>query len=271
MNREAWSSAAQQIQQAIVDVLARWAHCLSERTADCGKTAERTANTHEAVAELAADRIRRPSGAGSAVPNRRTEAAPQPVTKDPIGRLPPDYLRLDPGDPGHAVVGPVSESDGRGIARAHVLATRVAFRDLPGAAEHLDDFLLSSLGPRMIAQWDRQARSAEPGLLVARTADDGIAGFILTSTRESGVGDLHAWYVHPNWHGRGVGRALIEAALERWGNVDVHTQTTAGTAAVDRYLRHGFEIVGESDTPPPLAAAGLLAPQVLLKRSATAE
>ncbi|MEU7767432.1 GNAT family N-acetyltransferase [Nocardia sp. NPDC049190] len=169
---------------------------------------------------------------------------------------------------GPAIVGPAHTTDGPGIARAHVLATRVAYHDLPGAAQHLDDFLLGDLGPRRIAEWSQLAASGEPGLLVARTADNTVAGFSWVSIRDDGAGVVNAWYVHPNWHGTGVGRDLMRAALIRLGNVDVYSQTTVGTAAIERYQRYGFEKFGElGDTPPPLRDAGLHAPQVGLKRS----
>ncbi|MEV6072937.1 GNAT family N-acetyltransferase [Nocardia sp. NPDC052001] len=170
---------------------------------------------------------------------------------------------------GPTTVGPARITDGPGIARANVLASRVAYRDLPGAAQFLDSFLLNDLGPRKIADWSELAASGEPGLLVARTEGATVAGYIWVSTSDDGTGAINSWYVHPNWHGAGVGRALMRAGLGRLGKVDVYTQAILGTGAIERYQRYGFTILeGLRDTPRPLREAGIHAPLVPLKRLA---
>ncbi|MEV6426123.1 GNAT family N-acetyltransferase [Nocardia sp. NPDC051463] len=209
---------------------------------------------------------------------------------DPHNRLPSEYLDLTPDEVGPAIVGPAQATHGPGIARAHVLASRAAYLELLEAirrgdvlladldprmianwSKNLDDFLLADLGPRKIVDWSRLAMAGEPGLWTACTADNTVAGLIWVSTRDDGAGMVNAWYVHPNWHGTGVGRDLMRTALGRLGNVDVYTQTTMGTTAVARYERYGFKIFGErGDTPPPLRHAGLCAPQVTLKLSSKA-
>ncbi|MFB8006018.1 GNAT family N-acetyltransferase [Nocardia sp. NPDC056000] len=177
--------------------------------------------------------------------------------------------RLSADETAPTTIGRAQATDGPGIARANVLASGVAYRDLPGAAEHLDRFLLNDMGPRKLADWSEVAESGDPGLLVARTADGTVAGYIWVSMSDDGSGSIDSWYVHPNWHGAGVGRELMRAGLERLGNVDVYAHTVLGTAAVERHQRYGFVILdGLRETPQPLRNAGIHAPLVALKRPA---
>lgn len=83
---------------------------------------------------------------------------------------------------------------------------------------------------------------------------DGIAaGF-------SGIaeGKLEMLFVHDDFRGRGVGSALLRAALDRFPGLtlDVNEQNPQ---AVGFYLHHGFEVVGRQETdsdgrPFPLLA-----------------
>ncbi|MYW97523.1 GNAT family N-acetyltransferase [Amycolatopsis rubida] len=72
---------------------------------------------------------------------------------------------------------------------------------------------------------------------------DGIlAGF-------SGIaeGKLEMLFVHDDFRGRGVGSALLRAALDRFPGLtlDVNEQNPR---AVGFYLHHGFEVVGRQET-----------------------
>lgn len=58
--------------------------------------------------------------------------------------------------------------------------------------------------------------------VILAEAEDATVGFIEVSVRtrvehstEEHVGYVEAWYVKPEWHGRGAGRALMHAA-EEW-------------------------------------------------------
>ena len=67
----------------------------------------------------------------------------------------------------------------------------------------------------------------------------GVVGFVAADDDEI------TWlYVHPDHHGRGIGRGLLRHAVERCGPV-VRTEVLAGnTPAIGLYESEGFEVVG---------------------------
>ncbi|WP_280247110.1 GNAT family N-acetyltransferase [Nocardia abscessus] len=168
------------------------------------------------------------------------------------------------------VIGPARETDGPGITRAHLLGSKNALDGIPGAAPaDVERFLLTDLGPRKLKDWTRLASSDDPGLFVARTTADDIAGFIWVSHRADGAGVLMAWYVHPVWQGQDVGGRLMRKGLDHLGDVDIHTSTTKGSAAEKIYRHYGFiedEAAPEAayETPPPQRAHNIEAPLVPL-------
>lgn len=170
-------------------------------------------------------------------------------------------------------IGSATAADGPGITRAHLLATREMFRDWTNSLPTLDEFLLTDFGPRKLVMWTDLGATGDAGLLVARTVDGKVAGFIHSGIREAGnrsVGEIHAWYVHPKWHGRGVGRDLMHRALdnlEHGGAEQIHVGTTGGSKAVARYERYGFRQFGELDTVTALQEkTGIRTPQILMVR-----
>lgn len=86
--------------------------------------------------------------------------------------------------------------------------------------------------------------------------DEGIDGFIRVSSGSiapvSGCSqvEISTFYVQPRHHGKGVGKALLAAALERCrelGATSVWLTTNAENApAISFYLKQGFEHVGET-------------------------
>ncbi|WP_328409523.1 GNAT family N-acetyltransferase [Nocardia sp. NBC_00403] len=268
---EELSQLRQQFAKILADILDREARAMARSVERFGAEARQAARSLDETNSRAAGEIGDSAEPASVRPMGSSGTPSRSAIGAGDDRLPSEYLDPTLDGVGPVTVGPAQATDGPGIARAHVLASRVAFRDLPGAAEHLDDFLLGNLGPRKIVDWSRLAASGEPGLWVARTADNTVAGFIWVSTRDDGAGVVNAWYVHPNWHGTGVGRGLMQTALDWLGDVDVYTQTTVGTKAIRRYKEHGFGVFGElEDTPLQLKDAKLDAPQVALKRFAGA-
>jgi GNAT superfamily N-acetyltransferase len=107
---------------------------------------------------------------------------------------------------------PAEPDDAMGVARIHVRAWQVAYRDL------LPDEYLSSLKPE-----DRAARYTfggtdprQPMTTVAVDAAGTIRGFATTCAARDedtpGHGELAAIHVDPDWWGRGVGVALLASS-----------------------------------------------------------
>jgi putative acetyltransferase len=95
-----------------------------------------------------------------------------------------------------------------------------------------------------------------PHLFCARDSGGSLVGFV-------GVADgkMEALFVHPAWHGLGIGRRLAEYAMGQLGatEVDVNEQNEQ---AVGFYRKLGFEVLGRSELdgtgkPFPLLHLGL--------------
>ncbi len=74
-----------------------------------------------------------------------------------------------------------------------------------------------------------------------RDADGVVVGFIGTAQRK-----VEMLFIHPDYRGQGIGRALLSYAINERGAtmVDVNEQNDQ---AVGFYLRMGFEVVGRSE------------------------
>jgi mycothiol synthase len=81
-------------------------------------------------------------------------------------------------------------------------------------------------------------------LLVAEDQDGGISGLHWTKRRGDGVGEVHNLAVHPEAHGRGLGRALLWSGLRHLGEVGcgrvILWVDAANEAAVALYREAGF-------------------------------
>jgi putative acetyltransferase len=118
-------------------------------------------------------------------------------------------------------------------------------------------------GPRLLEVWEAAVRATHdflseadiaslrplvvpalfglPALAGARDAVGTLIGFVGVDGEK-----MEALFVHPAWHGAGVGRRLAEHAMSalRVTSVDVNEQNPRAVA----FYRHlGFEVVGRSD------------------------
>jgi GNAT superfamily N-acetyltransferase len=107
---------------------------------------------------------------------------------------------------------PAEPADAMGVARVHVRAWQVAYRNL------LPDEYLNGLKPE-----DRAKRYTfggtdprQPMTTVALDASGTIRGFATTCAARDedvpGYGELAAIHVDPDWWGRGVGAALLASS-----------------------------------------------------------
>ncbi|MFE2961044.1 GNAT family N-acetyltransferase [Nocardia tengchongensis] len=146
-----------------------------------------------------------------------------------------------------------SPGDVSGIAHVMTEASASAYAHLPESAVWLPR-VLASMALRMPAVYEERLgeighRRAAHRVLVAETSDNRIAGLIDIGVRDDGAGQLYAWHVPPEFHGRAiaeigptVGNALMAAALDHLGAVDVYSNTTVGTVGLRAHQKQGFEI-----------------------------
>lgn len=107
-----------------------------------------------------------------------------------------------------------SRDDAVEIARIHVEAWRDAYAAL------LPPEYLARLDPSIeAARWNRSASSRLENTLVA-DADGEIAGYAIIGPargqRTEPAGEVYALYVETDWREQGIGRALIDAAFDRF-------------------------------------------------------
>lgn len=86
--------------------------------------------------------------------------------------------------------------------------------------------------------------------------EDGIDGFIRVSSGKSppveadSRTEISTLYVQPRHHGKGVGKALLAAGLQRARDNDARsiwlTTNSENTNAIDFYLAQGFEKIGHT-------------------------
>jgi L-amino acid N-acyltransferase YncA len=152
--------------------------------------------------------------------------------------------------PSDVVVRPAWIDDADIIAYVHVRAWQVAYRG------HMPDHFLDKLDVRERAMaW--RATLAKPGqyVLVSETAPGRIGGFVsLVASRDADAapltGEIAAIYVDPDQVRRGVGSALISAALARSRELGFRCVTlwvlSANTPARAFYEHCGFVVEGKN-------------------------
>ena len=94
-----------------------------------------------------------------------------------------------------------------------------------------------------------EERLRDMALFVATAPDGAVVGTIACQDVGGGLGHLRGMAVRPDWQGRGIADALIEAAqaeLERVGCRRVNLHTTQPLARARRfYASHGFRLTGD--------------------------
>lgn len=95
-------------------------------------------------------------------------------------------------------------------------------------------------------------RARQPGFLLVAEAGTDVVGFAHV-LRLEGTAHLEQLAVHPDHHRRGLGSALLRAAMERAAE-EGHDELTLSTYAdvpwnAPFYRRHGFEVI---ERPGPL-------------------
>jgi ribosomal protein S18 acetylase RimI-like enzyme len=109
---------------------------------------------------------------------------------------------------------PARTQDATEIARIHVEAWRDAYAAL------LPPEYLARLDPRIeAARWNRAESRRLENTLVA-DADGEVAGYAVIGPARGQYaqpsGEIYALYVETDWREQGVGRALVDAAFERF-------------------------------------------------------
>jgi GNAT superfamily N-acetyltransferase len=126
-----------------------------------------------------------------------------------------------------------------------MLRIRAAERaDLPRIWEVRLGVTENRLENRALATEDEVAWYMDQAIFLVAETEAGVVGFTCANDR---IGYVWALFVDEAAQGRGVGGALLDAALARLadaGHRQVHLTTGAGTKAHGFYLRRGFRPTG---------------------------
>ncbi|MEZ5666716.1 MAG: GNAT family N-acetyltransferase [Alphaproteobacteria bacterium] len=148
------------------------------------------------------------------------------------------------------LIRPARPEDGRAIARVHVEAWRDAYAGILPAGylvRRIERHAAASL-PRPSAATGRSGRRS--ATLVAEL--DAVVGYVTFGparhVADPATGEIAALYVRPDAQGRGLGRALVETALQRQfaaGCRAVEVEVLAENPARHFYTAMGAKLVGE--------------------------
>ena len=147
-----------------------------------------------------------------------------------------------------ALIRPARPADGEAIARVHVDTWRDAYAGILPT-----DYLVKRVrfGARQ-ALWKlgvAPSRSRMDETLVAEVA--AVVGFISFGNARHArgrVGEIYALYVQPDMQGQGLGRSLVEVALDRMfaaGFEQVDVEVLAANPSRHFYAALGATIVGQ--------------------------
>ncbi|WP_329084741.1 MULTISPECIES: GNAT family N-acetyltransferase [unclassified Streptosporangium] len=160
-------------------------------------------------------------------------------------------------------ISPVRPDDAAGILRVHLAAFQDTYSKVPGVdGKALARFVRDDLAPRKKLEWETKAHGK--GLFVARS-DQQVVGFCEV-TRDKAGATLSGLYILPNSQSRGLGRQLMERALNDLPRpVTVTLHVAQDTPAVGFYKKSGFEATEVIPTPKPLRDAGITLPLIGMK------
>jgi ribosomal protein S18 acetylase RimI-like enzyme len=110
-------------------------------------------------------------------------------------------------------------------------------------------------------------RNPKPGeLYLTAKEDENIIGFIGVTRNEDGTGEVNGIYVHPAFHGKGIGRDLMMSGLgwlKACSKIIIHC-ASYNTKALKFYRKFGFEVDESVVVEIKQRVSGLMIPEVEL-------
>lgn len=120
-------------------------------------------------------------------------------------------------------------------------------------AEQLSSALQQAMDPARAAElWTTALSDPVSTVLVAGSGREGVLGVTRFRLIADGAGYIASLYVHPQAHGRGVGRELLTTAEQELARVGARNAQlwvfAANTGAQEFYRRSGWQPTGQTRT-----------------------
>lgn len=140
---------------------------------------------------------------------------------------------------------PMQASHIEAIAKAQMLAWQSAFRGI------LSDHQLDSLSyTRFVENWRKILGNPQRHNLVKVSKDHRALGFVSWGPCRDNpeMGEIYGLYVHPDWWRKGIGQALMLAALEQLTRETGYQQVCLWVMQANQGSRRFYEKMGFSPT-----------------------
>ncbi|MCA1452336.1 GNAT family N-acetyltransferase [Bradyrhizobium sp. BRP22] len=145
-----------------------------------------------------------------------------------------------------------TQDDAVQVARIHIAATRAAYRDIY-TLEYLDGLSTEDRAYRWIEKDRGHLALGDPFSVFVAFDNDMMIGFAdVGPTTKSGVAELYAIYLDPEYIAKGAGKVLLEACIDYAGRngfkAMIATVLTKNSLARAFYERRGARALTETET-----------------------
>lgn len=156
-------------------------------------------------------------------------------------------------EPGQTIqIRPATVADTEAIRRMHAESWLATYPDDENGVpymwvkQHTDSWLTPEALEESKGYVERAINDPE-GFYRTAEHDGSVVGFVHASTNDDKTKELQAIYLHPDMFGTGLGRQLMDLAMQWVGDTECRLEVATYNSRAKRfYAKYGFEVVGDS-------------------------